>query len=107
MRNMILVFLCLSSTVACVSRAPSEYELDRRAGLLPSIEVEKAKAGAMDLRQGAVDPKSPVKPLRAAPWFERVWVYDQELDGGYWMQGTYVFLEVEPGRWMKAEEGGK
>jgi hypothetical protein len=107
MRRSLFVFVIGASAVSCVSRAPSEYELDRRAGLMPSLEVEKAKSGALEINQMSFTGKSPTKPVRAAPWFERVWVYDQELDGGYWMQGTYVFLEVEPGRWVKPEEGGQ
>ena len=101
--------LLLYVTAGCATRAPSDYELDRRAGLLPTAEVERLKREANDVRQVAGASKVVREPPRSKPRLERIWVYDQELDGGYWLQGTYVFLEVEPGRWLEGETapGGK
>lgn len=85
---------------ACATRAPSEYELDRRAGLVPAIEVERLSREAADLQKVPGSAKFPQVPPRTKPRLERVWVYDQELDGGYWLQGTYIYFELEPGRWQ-------
>lgn len=102
--NKALAFTLTLSLAACATRAPTDYELDRRAGLMPAIEVQKAKAGAEEMRRIPGGNKPAAKPVRASPWFEKVWVYDHEIEGGYWLQGTYLFLEVEPGRWVRPGE---
>jgi hypothetical protein len=93
------VFLPYLILTGCATRAPSDYELDRRAGLVPSVDVEK-KIAATDLRSLPKNSKDPKHPMRRAPRLEKVWVYDQELEGGFWMQGTFVYLEVAPGEWL-------
>ena len=90
-------------TSGCATRAPTDYELDRRAGLVPTVEVERLSREADLLRHVEGSPKPALEPPRTKPRLERVWVYDQELDGGYWLQGTYLYLEVEPGRWQEEE----
>ncbi len=62
----------------------------------------EGRTAEISLTGGAV--KAGVAPARTKPWIEKVWVHDQEIDGGYWLQGTWVFLEVEPGRWLLREE---
>lgn len=100
MKNLVLPLLV--TMAGCASRAPSDYELDRRAGLVPSVEVERVAREAGSIRQAPGAAKAAREPARSSPRLERIWVYDQELDGGYWLQGTYVYLEVEPGRWLEA-----
>lgn len=90
--------------LACATRAPSEYELDRRAGLLPTVEVERLRREAEDLKLSPDEPKTAREPQRARPRLERLWVYDQELDGASWLQGTYVYIELEPSRWLDTPE---
>lgn len=100
------VFL-MSLNVSCASRAPTQYELDKRAGLLSVAEAKEETNQKIVPSNGNVaklDPKKPEIPRRASPWFERLWVYDQETKGGYWLQGTFVFVEIEPGRWIKPGE---
>ena len=104
--TVILSALALYNLSACATRAPSDYELDRRAGLVPTVEVERLRRDAEDIRQVNGDGKAAHQPPRSQPRLERIWVYDQELDGGYWLQGTYVFLEVEPGRWLEETQAG-
>ena len=48
---------------------------------------------------GAVDVKPASLPIREQPVVAKVWVRDQILDGGHWMQGTWIFVEVESSRW--------
>jgi hypothetical protein len=98
--------LLLAVLAGCATRAPTDYELDRRAGLVPTVEVERLRREAEDIHQVNADGKSARQPPRSQPRLERIWVYDQELDGGYWLQGTYVFLEVEPGRWLEDSRTG-
>lgn len=90
------VFLTYLVSTGCATRAPSDYELDRRAGLTPSDESE---APQMDLTLLPHHQKDPKLPFRTPPRLEKIWVYDQELEGGSWLQGTFVYLEVSPGGW--------
>ncbi len=96
---------CLVSAMpACITRAPTDYELDRRAGLMPATDVDKLGVSAAEISLNGGVHKTGVAPLRTVPWVEKVLVHDQEIDGGYWLQGTWAFLEVEPGRWLVGEE---
>jgi hypothetical protein len=83
----------------CATRAPTKFELDRRAGLIPEADGQKKIAEARDVRSLATSTKDPAMPHRTSPRVEKIWVYDQELGPNTWMQGTFIFLEVEPGRW--------
>ena len=93
--------LFLLGLTSCLTRAPTEYELDRRAGLIPPSQDLSLKATATEVASAPERSrkKDPEAPGRIAPRVERVWVHAQELDGGYWLQGTWVFLEVRAGGW--------
>jgi hypothetical protein len=110
MKTKLSSFLILGSVpflgVACVSRAPTECELDRRSGLYPSSYCDKDVAATPRERPalvgGAAATANTVPaslPIREQPVVAKVWVRDQILDGGHWMQGTWLFIEVEPSRW--------
>ena len=88
----------------CATRAPTKFELDRRAGLVPEEEGQKKIAEARDVRPIATAAKVLAMPHRTSPRVEKIWVYDHELSPTVWIQGTYVFLEVEPGRWSTPEK---
>ena len=102
-----VIFATFVSLSSCVTRAPTENELDRRAGLVPATLAEEHRDELKDQLTGLHPVKGQDKPtrlpLRSTARVERVWVYDQELDGGYFLQGTYLYLEVEPGRWVQEE----
>jgi hypothetical protein len=34
------------------------------------------------------------------PLVKKVWMHDQILKGGHWMQGSWLYIEVEPARWV-------
>jgi hypothetical protein len=89
--------------VGCVSRAPTDCELDKRSGLYPSSFCEgKADKGAVEPVQGATaaSVKPNEIPVRSEPLVKRVWIHDQILEGGHWMQGTWAYIEVEPSKWV-------
>lgn len=94
----VLAFITVLMT-GCATRAPTKFELDRRAGLVPEADGQRTVVEAQDLRPLPTSAKVPAMPYRTSPRVEKIWVYDQELGPNAWMQGTYVFLEVEPGRW--------
>jgi hypothetical protein len=95
--------------VACVSRAPTDCELDKRARAYPSSFCD---SGAVQTNlpnsihsEGNTGPKKPMAiPVREAPLVKKIWVADQILDGGHWMQGTWLFVEVE--KWVGTVSSG-
>ena len=105
-RLIILNAICLSA-IGCATRAPTKFELDRRAGLVPEAENVTNVKEAHNLRAQPSTNKVPGSPHRIGPRIEKIWVYDQELTPSAWMQGTYVFLEVEPGQWLNPDNVGE
>ena len=104
MTKTIIFSLLLTS---CITRAPSEYELDRRAGLTPSVEVPISEKEIAKLEKIHKTDAIGGAPVRTSPWIEKVWVYDQSLGKDYWLQGTYIYMEVEPTSWSIGSNGGK
>lgn len=100
-----LLLFCLAELLGagCATRAPTKFELDRRAGLVPEIESQRKIKDAQEVRALPPTSKGAQSPRRIEPRIEKIWVYDQELTSRAWMQGTYVFLEVEPSRWSTEE----
>jgi hypothetical protein len=94
-----LIFL----TIGCVSRAPTDCELDKRSGLYPSSfcegNADKSAVGPTQ-RATAANVKPNEIPVRSEPLVKRVWIHDQILEGGHWMQGTWAYIEVEPSKWV-------
>jgi hypothetical protein len=107
MRRQILTTATMVIVLAgCVSRAPTDCELDKRSGLYPSSYCDKDAAALPRDRPalvgtggGTADAKPASLPIREQPMVAKVWVRDQILDGGHWMQGTWLFVEVAPSRW--------
>lgn len=107
MRLMALIGLLFMAS--CSHTAPSNYELDRRTGwsVVGSDAIDPAKEmshlGVGNKLVGGVEKKEADWPGRFPSTLEKVWIYDQKL-GEHWMQGTWVFLEVEPERWVSEFE---
>jgi hypothetical protein len=111
MRNRLTLLILAAALPGCLTRAPTSYELDRRAGLLPPSEdkekADKAVKGELSgIRTNSSIPRSPEMPVRLPPLVEKVWVSDMTLADGVKMQGTWLFLEVEPGRWLDEYDPG-
>lgn len=97
----IVAFSFLTSGCA-ITRAETNYELNRRAGEpIPAESVEDS----LSLRSNSSLPKRPYMPARLPPVVERVWLFDKQI-GGYWQQGTWIWLEVEPSRWLSEVDPG-
>ena len=43
---------------------------------------------------------------RVAPVIRKAWISDVLLEDGTWIQGTWMYLEVEPGRWLAEIDPG-
>lgn len=89
---------------ACQTTAPSHYELNRRSGLSISVDDPKSQKDSTgevsQIRAGRLPSKDAFAPARTAPVIEKVWVYDQIINDGQWLQGTWIFLEVEKAKWL-------
>ena len=94
-------------TGGCVSRAPTKCELDKRSGMYPSsfcdgdFNDEGAKQGSTPQAQTSITAaRSSVDlPVREGPVVAKVWVSDQVLDGGHWLQGSWLLVEVDSAKW--------
>lgn len=104
-KNIIWSVLGVCALGGCITRAPTTYELDRRAGFTPPGEPVLADDLAK-MRTNSNIPRAPMIPVRIPPVIEKVWVADSTLADGAKMQGTWMFLEVEPGRWLDEVDPG-
>ena len=98
----------LGGLTGCLGRAPTTYELDRRAGLkVPSEEAAAAQTKSLSQlgTSSAVAP-SPRMPVKVPPLVEKVWVSDLGLSEDARLQGTWMFIEVERGRWLDEVDPG-
>lgn len=90
---------------ACViSRAPSTYELHKRTGVSSPGDASE-NFPSVNLRSTSSLSMEPMMPARVAPIVERVWLFDRKV-GNYWQQGTWVWLEVEQGKWLHEVDPG-
>lgn len=94
---------------ACATSAPSNYELNRRSGL--DIAVDKEDFAEEQLEEDMKffkvverEGRSTQMPARTGPVIEKIWAYDQIINDGNWMQGTWIYIEVEPSKWLPEVE---
>lgn len=108
------LLLAALGTSGCLRRAPTTFELDKRAGnpvppAAPEYEQPRRKRGRQfdePMRTTSTISPAPVLPARTAPVIRRVWVADQALPDGSWLQGTWWYIEVEPSRWLYEVDPG-
>ena len=111
------VFICASG--GCMKRAPTNYELDRRAGMAtppPEAQFESERQKKKHRKQNPTFTEplwtsstlaaAPVMPARVQPVVRKIWVPDQLLEDGSWLQGTWMFVEVEPAHWLPEVDPG-
>ena len=105
-----IALIMASALCACQTMAPSNYELNRRSGLGVSLDrgdEEGSRKGELSrIRTGRLPSKEAVMPARIAPVIEKIWVYDQIVNEGEWMQGTWIFIEVEKAKWLPEIDSG-
>lgn len=107
-----LSLLALACTTGCLRRAPTTFELDRRAGHAPPSLDPGHRTGGRDpvpvpLQSTSTLAAAPHMPARIEPVVQRVWVADQLLEDGSWLQGTWMFVETAPARWLvEVDPGG-
>jgi len=100
-RNIITLFILSTLGVSCSSIDSSNYELDRRSGF--EVHQDKDKKEDQEkiarIESGLKEVKYEDMPTRTPALIEKVWVFDQQLEGGHWLKGTSIFIEVENSKW--------
>lgn len=98
--------------VGCAKRAPTSYELDARAGHPVPPEDWKDKhwrgrrppvghvAVQHELSTTSTLAPATEMPARIEPVVKKIWIADRLLDDGSWLQGTWMYVEVEPAKWL-------
>ncbi len=109
-KKMAMALLVVLAT-GCQTMAESKYELNRRSGL--GLDEDQgtntgdvASKDMASLRTGRIPARAPQMPVRLAPVIEKVWVYDQIINDGQWLQGTWLFVEIEGARWLSEVDSG-
>lgn len=104
MKTNLFVLSILFLTGCAITRADSGYELNRRVGLpIPGEDDEPLKKDKLGSASNFA--KTPYMPARLPPVVERVWLFDRKI-GNYWQQGTWIWVEVAPGRWLNETDPG-
>lgn len=111
MKKISIAAVTVLVATGCQTSAPSNYELNRRSGLslegdqgtTPTEATDKDLAG---IRTSRLPAKSAQMPARLPPIVEKIWVYDQIINEGEWLQGTWVFVEVEKAKWLPEVDSG-
>jgi hypothetical protein len=95
----------------CQTMAESKYELNRRSGL--GLDEDQGTTGGVvvdkdmaSIRTGRMPARAAQMPVRLPPVIEKVWVYDQIINDGQWIQGTWLFVEIEGSRWLSEVDSG-
>jgi hypothetical protein len=104
--KLILMAGGLLLATGCLTRAPTTYELDRRAGFATPPNATAAKDEVDKLRTSSAVPRAPHAPVKVPPLIEKVWVSDQVLADGAVLQGTWLYLEIVGGRWLNEVDPG-
>jgi hypothetical protein len=98
----LLVALAPLPLLGCLVRAPTTHELDRRAGLL----AEGRENALAQVRTSSAVARAAEVPVRLPPLVEKVWVSDLPLGPDARLQGTWLYLEVDRGRWLDEVDPG-
>ena len=86
------ILLLSTLSISCVSKTPTTYELDKRAGLTPEVDqkIIKTPDEIKVLEAG--------KKKKQADKTVSVWIYAQKQKS-YVIEGTWAHIEVKDGDW--------
>lgn len=110
MKNIYFLIISCISITGCMTRAPSEYQLDIKSGLVPpnqELNEKNLKEKISLLRPGRVPmPNEKEIPIYTSPLIEEVYVYPQKLSDDLFLSGTYIWLVVDEGDWYISRDTG-
>lgn len=93
MRNKFTLLLVSLSLTGCLTRAPTDYELDRRAGLTPPESNPKKKDSELAKFNFEKQTSGPRVPDAYEKRVEKTWLYERNVSGGT-LQPTWYWMEV-------------
>ena len=98
----LIAILCILKT-SCSSVDSSNYELDRRSGLevYSGSNKDEDEKKIIRVERGLKEEKYKDMPRRVPALIEKVWVYDQQLEGGHWLNGSYLYIKVKESSFAK------
>lgn len=102
----ILIAALLLLSAGCITRAPTSYELDRRSGMIPPTQDNVPSDELAQMKTSSTIARAPRVPVKVPPLIEKVWLSDIGLGDGARLQGTWLYLEVEAGRWLDEIDPG-
>lgn len=106
------LFFLMLTLVGCATTTPTNYELNRRSGLgvdqdREDFDEDEAVAKEVSyIRTGTARGRVSKMPARVPAVIAKVWVYEQIINKDQWLQGTWLFLEVEKERWLPQVDTG-
>ena len=104
--TILISLLLISSITGCViSRAPTTYELDRRAGMLPPNQ-NQVKDDLTKMQTNSNIARKTQMPERLPPLVEKIWISSQILPDGSKLDGTWMWIEVDHARWLDENDPG-
>ena len=111
MKKIILFSIFSISIAGCsVTRAPSDYQLDIKSGLVPpnkEKETEKLKDNLSVLKAGRNPlPTDDKAPIYTPALVEQVYIYPQKLSDDSFLAGTWMWLVVDKGDWYTSTDNG-
>lgn len=110
LKNVLLFFVLSCATTSCMTRAPSDYQLDMKAGLIPpnrQKDEQKLKDNLSVLKAGRNPiPNDDKAPIYTPPLIEEVYVYPQKLSDDSFLAGTWMWIVVDKGDWYTSQDTG-
>lgn len=104
-QSFLLILFVIPALTSCLTRAPTTYELDRRAGLLPPNE-SLLKSDISSMKTNSNMTRKTEMPERLPPLVEKIWVTAQLLPDGSKLDGTWMWIELERSRWLDEIDPG-
>jgi len=110
MKNNVLITMLMLPMLllfSCATKTPSQYELDRRSNLSPSVNLEDEALNSVSGSTHLMSERVQVAqmPVRTEPLIEKIWIYPHRI-GPNWLQGTWYFVEVAPAHWTSEFDVG-
>lgn len=93
MKTKIAVLLFALSLTGCLTRAPTDYELDRRAGLTPPESNSRKKDSELAKFNFEKQTSGPRVPGTYEKRVEKAWLYERNVSSGT-LQPTWYWMEV-------------
>ena len=111
MKKLVLLKLAVIFLICgCQTNAESDYELNQRSGLSVGVDKEtnnqdlSDRIGSASIKIKNEESAGKYAPSLNAPKVHRVWVNSQQIDDTTWLEGTWIYLQIEKAQWVLKEK---